>query len=193
MKRLIIAILLFVIGCIIIGVIKQEYLIHKLLSQLSFNDSEVILYRIFSYSGYIVNIAISISVLLIISLLSFFVLMFIEGDKFCFEITHRAFLHATSALFILTLGVEIVKLIVVLYSNVDFIALYETDKEIYNHYSNILTMRYMRCDLIGGLMGFIIYFLTLHKKLPSLSFWKFLPNMFLYLTIFFYLYFRQLS
>lgn len=106
MKRLIIAILLFVIGCIIIGVIKQEYLIHKLLSQLSFNDSEVILY---------------------------------------------------------------------------------------NHYSNILTMRYMRCDLIGGLMGFIIYFLTLHKKLPSLSFWKFLPNMFLYLTIFFYLYFRQLS
>ena len=43
MKRLIIAILLFVIGCIIIGVIKQEYLIHKLLSQLSFNDSEVIL------------------------------------------------------------------------------------------------------------------------------------------------------
>lgn len=95
MKRLIIAILLFVIGCIIIGVIKQEYLIHKLLSQLSFNDSEVILYRIFSYSGYIVNIAISISVLLIISLLSFFVLMFIEGDKFCFEITHRAFLHAT--------------------------------------------------------------------------------------------------
>ena len=29
MKRLIIAILLFVIGCIIIGVIKQEYLIHK--------------------------------------------------------------------------------------------------------------------------------------------------------------------
>lgn len=31
MKRLIIAILLFVIGCIIIGVIKQEYLIHKLI------------------------------------------------------------------------------------------------------------------------------------------------------------------
>ena len=80
MKRLIIAILLFVIGCIIIGVIKQEYLIHKLLSQLSFNDSEVILYRIFSYSGYIVNIAISISVLLIISLLSFFVLMSLSKE-----------------------------------------------------------------------------------------------------------------
>lgn len=47
MKRLIIAILLFVIGCIIIGVIKQEYLIHKLLSQLSFNDSEVILFSRF--------------------------------------------------------------------------------------------------------------------------------------------------
>lgn len=67
MKRLIIAILLFVIGCIIIGVIKQEYLIHKLLSQLSFNDSEVILYRIFSYSGYIVNIAISYTKTIIVN------------------------------------------------------------------------------------------------------------------------------
>lgn len=90
MKRLIIAILLFVIGCIIIGVIKQEYLIHKLLSQLSFNDSEVILYRIFSYSGYIVNIAISISVLLIISLLSFFVLSLSKEISFVLKLLHSS-------------------------------------------------------------------------------------------------------
>lgn len=193
MKRLILATFIFIIGCIIIGVIKQEYLIHRLLELSSFESAEVSLYRFFSYSSYTINIAVVIAVTFIISLLLFFVLMLIEGEKFCFLQTHKAFLYATSWLFICLLFIEIAKFITLLYSDISFLALFETDKETYELCSKALTIRNMRCDLIGGFIGLSIFFVSLHRKLPLLPVWKLLPNVIIYLFIFIFFFYKQLT
>ncbi len=189
MKRLIGTILIFVFVNIVIGIFKYEYLIRELQEITYCAADEVFSYRVFSYSSYIVNIAIVTGLIIIISSMSFFVLVLVAGDDFDFVYTSHSFLYATSWIFIVNLCFDVVKVVILLNCDLNFISLHQTNPLLYEYYYNNLMHKYLCCDLVGSFCMVVIYFVILTRMLKNLSMLRFLPSVVVWMLslLFFFL------
>lgn len=190
MKIITLTAILYLLILITCSIVKQEEYITVLGNNTDL-DINLAFFRVSSYTGFIIEALISLIVLLIVGILSFFMLIFLMPDL---KITPISKIYSKSFAYIL-LAISCSEIIKMLFfiDNIDFISFFE-QKEIFNAEVLKIYQKYICIDIICISIGIISFILTLFIFLKKkVKYYDLLPSLLIIAFYFIYIMYKNIN
>lgn len=133
-------------------------------------------FRIFSYSSVFFEIITSISAVVVLSALSYFILMLLVGSDFRYFLSFVSMAKSISYIFIALLISEISKTIILLLSDISFFLFHLENIDYYNYQINSMYLIFSISDTVFLLIGTIYFSLNLKSEFAQTAFSKLIPS-----------------